>query len=226
MVLIGGGLAWLLIAGDSGAPFGMSGDQLARTLYLTVLGLVIAAGVLGSGIGLRGAARSIVIWAGIFILLVGGYQYRYELQDIASRLTAGLIPGSPISVSDIDGRAAVALERIDGGHFLARGSINGSPVSMIVDTGATTTVLTASDARRAGIDAESLSFSVPITTANGPASAAHAVVDEIRIGDIARKDMDVLVADPAMLQQSLLGMNFINSLSGFDIRGDRLTLID
>jgi predicted aspartyl protease len=29
-----------------------------------------------------------------------------------------------------------------------------------------------------------------------------------------------------MLGQSLLGMSFINTLTGFDMRGDRLTLID
>ena len=63
-------------------------------------------------------------------------------------------------------------------------------------------------------------------TANGPAKAASAVVDEITIGEISRGRLTVLVASPSMLAQSLLGMNFINSLSGFDMRGDRLTLID
>ena len=163
---------------------------------------------------------------GIFLLMIGGYQYRYELQDIASRLTAGLIPGSPISVTRTDGRLAVALERGGDGHFLARGTVNGVTVSMLIDTGATTTVLTSGDAARAGIDVGRLSFTVPIMTANGPAKAASAVVDEITIGEISRGRLTVLVASPSMLAQSLLGMNFINSLSGFDMRGDRLTLID
>lgn len=226
MILIGGGLAWLLITGESGAPFGLSGDQLARTLYLGVLGLVIAAGIVGSGIGLRGTARAMVLWAGVFLLMIGGYQYRYELQDVASRLTAGLIPGSPLSIVDAEGRVSVALERGRDGHFLARGSVNGTPVTMLVDTGASTTVLTSDDARLAGIDVDALAFNVPISTANGPASAARTVVSDIGVGDIVRRDMTVLVASRSMLTQSLLGMNFINTLAGFDIRGDRLTLID
>ena len=226
MVLIAGGLAWLLIGGERSVPFGITGDQFAGALYLGVLGLVIGATTLGSGIGLRGAAKSAVIWGGIFLLMIGGYQYRYELQDIASRLTAGLIPGSPISVTGTDGRLAVALERGGDGHFLARGTVNGVTVNMLVDTGATTTVLTSGDAARAGIDVGRLSFTVPIMTANGPAKAASAVVDEITIGEISRGRLTVLVASPSMLAQSLLGMNFINSLSGFDLRGDRLTLID
>ena len=43
---------------------------------------------------------------------------------------------------------------------------------------------------------------------------------------IVRKDMSVMVAAPGMLSQSLLGMNFIGSLSGFDVRGDRMILRD
>lgn len=226
MILTAGGLAWLLIGGERSVPFGMSGDQFASALYLGVLGLVIAAGTLGSGVGLRGAAKSAVIWGGIFLLMVGGYQYRYELQDIASRLTAGLVPGSPLSVTSADGRLLVALQRSSGGHFVARGSVNGAPVTLLVDTGATATVLTLNDAERAGIDTGALSFTVPITTANGPATAARTTANEIAVGDIARRNLTVLVASPGMLGQSLLGMNFISSLSGFDMRGDRLTLID
>ena len=226
MMLIGGGLAYLLLAGERGMPLGLSGDQFAETLYLGALGLVIAAGVVGLGMGFRGLMRGVAIWAAIFLVLVGGYQYRYELQDIASRLTAGLIPGSPLSLGQTDGRVAVALQRLGDGQFVARGAVNGAPVTLLVDTGASSTVLTADDARKAGIDHETLSFTVPIMTANGRANAAHAIVEEISIGDIIRTDMPVLVADPAMLDQSLLGMNFINSLTAFDIRGDRLTLVD
>jgi aspartyl protease family protein len=90
------------------------------------------------------------IWAAIVLVLMGGYQYRYELQDIASRLTAGLIPGSPISMRDEDGRAAVMLERMSSGHFEVRAEVNGAPVTLLIDTGATATVLSAADAARAG----------------------------------------------------------------------------
>jgi aspartyl protease family protein len=50
--------------------------------------------------------------------------------------------------------------------------------------------------------------------------------DELAIGGIVRKDMPVMIAAPGMLGQSLLGMNFIGSLSGFDVRGDRMILRD
>jgi aspartyl protease family protein len=226
IAIIAAGLLFLLISGDDAAPFGLSGDDFARLVYLGALGIVVAAGVFGSGIGLKGAARSIAIWLAIVVALVGGYQYRYELQDIASRLTAGLVPGSPVSTADAEGRVSVALERLADGHFAVRAEVNNAATWMVLDTGATTTVLTVADAHAAGLDAEKLSYTVPIMTANGPAQAARATANEIRVGDIARRNLPVLVAQQGMLDRSLLGMNFISTLTGFDMRGDRLTLID
>jgi aspartyl protease family protein len=87
-------------------------------------------------------------------------------------------------------------------------------------------VLTSLDASRAGIDTARLNYDLPVMTANGLAQAASATADEISVGTIKRRHMDVLVAAPGSLGQSLLGMNFINSLSGFDMRGDRMILYD
>lgn len=226
LAILAGGLLYLLLSGSDGSPAGLPGDDFARLVYLSALGLVLAAGVIGSGIGLRGAARSIAIWLAIIVALVAGYQYRYELQDVASRLTAGLVPGSPLSMTDGEGRVSVALERLRDGHFAVRGEINGRETWMVVDTGATTSVLSAADAAAAGFDVGQLAYSVPIMTANGPANAARVTADEIRVGDITRRRLTVLVAQPGMLDRSLLGMNFISTLTGFDMRGDRLTLID
>ncbi|MCB1470556.1 MAG: TIGR02281 family clan AA aspartic protease, partial [Rhizobiaceae bacterium] len=119
---------------------------------------------------------------------------------------------------------AVVLDKLANGHFEVDAQVNGAPVRMMIDTGATTTVMTAKDAARAGIETSTLNFQVPVSTANGQALAARAVIQEIRVGAIDRRSMPVLVAAEGMLQQSLLGMNFIGTLSGFDIRGDRMTL--
>ena len=224
--VVGLGLILLLASGDSGTVLGMEDESFARALYLGAFGVVIAAGILGSGRRLGDIARTMAIWLVIILALMAGYQYRYELQDVASRLTAGLIPGSPLSMTDADGRAAVMLERLSNGHFEVRAEIDGAPVTVMIDTGATSTVLTAEDARRAGYDTNALSFTVPVMTANGRASAARVVVDEIRVGAIARSRVPVLVAEDGRLERSLLGMNFIGTLSGFDMRGERLILRD
>jgi aspartyl protease family protein len=118
------------------------------------------------------------------------------------------------------------MEKRPNGHFEVRGSVDGAPVEFLVDTGATSTVLTAADARRAGLDPDGLSFSIPVATANGTARAAAARAEELMVGSIVRRNVTVMVAPDGSLQQSLLGMNFISTLSGFDMRGDRLVLRD
>jgi aspartyl protease family protein len=224
--LMGGGLIVLLFGGNDGQTFGIPSDSVGRGLYLAVLGAVIASGILGSGLPIGQVARTLAIWLVIIVALVAGYQFRYELQDIGSRLTAGLIPGSPISLTDSDGRKSVILEKYDDGHFEARGEVNGRPVRFVVDTGATTTVLTSADAATAGYDVSTLAFNIPISTANGTARAARITAEELRIGAIFRNRQVLLVASPGQLGQSLLGMSFLSSLSGYNVRGDRMVLID
>lgn len=220
------GLVLLIASGDSGTVFGIEDEAFAQALYLGALGTVVAVGILGSGLRFGQAARTMAVWLLLILALVAGYQYRYELQDVASRLTAGLVPGSPMSVTDADGRAAVMLDRMANGHFEVQARVNGVPVTMMVDTGATSTVLTAQDAARAGFDPAALAFNVGIMTANGRANAARVVADEISVGDISRTQVPVLVAEEGRLERSLLGMNVIGTLSGFDMRGERLILRD
>ncbi len=234
----GGGLLWLILgamalglvlllaSGDSGTVFGIEDETFARTLYLGILGAVIAAGIVGSGIRFGYAVRTAAIWLLIILVLMVGYQYRYELQDVASRLSAGLVPGSPLSQTDAEGRVSVMLDRMANGHFEVNAEVNGTPVAVMIDTGATSTVLSARDARLAGYDPATLSYSIPIMTANGQARAARVVADEIRVGEIVRSRVPVLVAEEGRLDRSLLGMNFIGTLSGFDMRGQRLILRD
>ena len=220
------GLVLLLASGDTGTVLGIEDDRFADLLYIGILGSVIGVGIVTSGTPLSYITRNLAIWAVFILALVAGYQYRYELQDVGSRLTAGLIPGSPLSMVDSDGRAAVMVDRGASGHFAVRVEIDGTSVMTMIDTGATTTVLTANDARSVGYDPSSLAYDVPIMTANGEARAALVTAEEIRVGSIARQNMQLLVAEPGMLDRSLLGMNFIGTLSGFDMRGERLILRD
>jgi aspartyl protease family protein len=226
LAVIGVALILLVANNDAGSTFGIDNDTFGRGVYLALWGLVIAAAVIGSRHAVGNAMRHLAVWVLVILVLVAGYQYRYELQDVAYRVTAGLVPGSPLSSVDGKGRAVVTLQKLDNGHFGARADVNGAPVSMIVDTGATRTVLTSLDASRAGIDTTRLNYDLPVMTANGPAQAASATADEISVGTIRRRHMAVLVAAPGSLGESLLGMNFINSLSGFDMRGDRMILHD
>ncbi|QPC88007.1 TIGR02281 family clan AA aspartic protease [Mesorhizobium sp. NBSH29] len=217
-------LATIMLTGTD--IIGISGEEIGRTAYIALWSAFVAVGILSSGQRFGTVLRSLALRALLILVFIAGYQYRYELQDVASRITVGLVPGSPLSLTDSNGKQTVELEKLPSGHFGVRAKVDTTSVDFMVDTGATTTVLTLNDARRAGIDPNRLSFSVSVSTANGTGRAARAIADEVAVGSIVRRRVPVLVAEAHALEQSLLGMNFLGTLSGYDVRGDRMILRD
>lgn len=224
--ILAAGLLLLVFNHDAGSIFGLGNDQFASLLTAGLLVTTLSAGIVAARPSFGEVTRNIAGWLVIILVLLTGYLYRYELQDFGSRLTAGLIPGSPLSVTDSEGNVTVTVEKLGNGHFEARAMIDAKPVRVMIDTGASTTVLTVEDARAVGIDVEALRFAVPVSTANGVTEAARARVQSITIGAIERGPLPILVAQPGSLTQSLLGMNFMGTLSGYDVRGDRMVLRD
>ena len=55
---------------------------------------------------------------------------------------------------------------------------------------------------------------------------AVVVADTVSVGTITRHRVPVFITAQGSLEQSLLGMNFIGTLSGFEVRGDRMILRD
>lgn len=200
-------------------------DKIAQLSYYGIWGLAAASALLASPIKLTDALRNIAIWLVVIFALMSGYSLRYEIQDFASRVTAGIIPGSPVSSYSENGKT-VSLERAANGHFQMRASINGIPITLTVDTGASAVVLTYDDAAAANIDVGRLSYNVSVKTANGSTNAAPVIVDHLQIGNIERDNVRALVSRPGDLSESLLGMSFLDRLSGYSVRGDRIILVD
>ena len=165
------------------------------------------------------AITAALLWVAVGLLLVVGYSYRFELHDVADRVLAELIPGRVIS----QGRT-VAVARTDGGDFAIDAQINGAPVAMVLDTGASSVVLTRDDAKAAGLPIEVLNYTVNIDTANGRTRAAPVTLDRIAVGTLVERSVDALVAQPGQLKTSLLGMSFLNRLQSWEVRGDHLLL--
>lgn len=172
------------------------------------------------------AVRDLVAWAGLILLVVAGYSYREELLSVAQRVGSELAPPGMITRADsqVDGERAVKIRRRPDGHFVARVAANGQPITMLVDTGASTVVLKPADAQKLGIDIEKLRFQVPVQTANGTTFAAAVRLKEIAVGPIQLSNVDALVAKPGTLKDSLLGMTFLNRLRSYEFSGDFLTL--
>jgi aspartyl protease family protein len=158
-------------------------------------------------------------WVALALILVVGYAYRFDLRNVADRVMAELLPGHVIR----RGRT-VEVARAFNGDFDVTAEINGARVSMVLDTGASSVVLTREDAKAAGLPLEVLAYTVNIETANGRTRAAPVVLDRIAIGGLVERSIEALVAQPGQLKTSLLGMSFLNRLQSWEVRGDRLVL--
>ena len=221
--VLGAGLLILLFNGNGGMIVPMTDDQFAGTIYLGLFATILAAGLFASGQRFGEMARQAGIWIAIIVMLVVGYEYRFELQETASRVTSGLLPGQAITSQDVNGDLSVTINRRSR-HFEVVGAVNGDRQQFLVDTGASTIVLTETNARQAGYHPEDLDFRIPVSTANGIAMAARISGVDITIGGIERRGMIALVARDSQIQSNLLGMNFLDTLSSFEFQRDRMIL--
>ena len=214
------------LVGDGVRPWDADlGELGALAAALAVIVIVIPA-LMGSYRGRAGSAlRDLLSWVVIGVVLLAGYSYREELGRIAFRIAGELSPpGASIGVEQRQaGERAVRIRKRGDGHFVARVSVDGASVPMLVDTGASAVVLRQSDARLLGVDTRNLRYTVPVQTANGLAYAAHARLREVAVDSITMRNVDALVAQPGALKESLLGMSFLSRLRSYEFAGDYLT---
>ncbi len=226
VALIVGGTA-LVFRQEGQFLLGVDEGQFAQLLIGFTLFAFIGTSVLA---GYRGRLGRLVRTAGIGAAAIagiaGGYTYKSEVVEFAHRVTGDLLPpGEPLSAEPRQsGELAVKIKRRSDGHFVARVSMGGISVAALIDTGASTVVLRAADARSIGLDIERLSYTVPVQTANGLAYAAAVRLNQVAIGSIVLDGVDALVARPGALKESLLGISFLRRLRSYEFTGDFLTL--
>ena len=223
--ILGAAMVLLIANHDNGVVAGIPNERMASVIYLLCLLAFIGGGIFSSG-QMRQNLSQLAVWAGIFLVVTTGYLYRYEAHDAAYSLTGGLVPPSPLS-GDLDGQRNVyEMRRGRDGHYTAEGVINGTKTSFLVDTGASSVVLSWDSAAAVGIDVDNLAFVVPMNTANGRTMSAIARVDLLEVGGISRRDFKVLVSQEGALDANLLGMDFLSTLASYEVRGDRMFMRD
>lgn len=225
-------LTWLLVLGValSLAALIASNDQDAiasllqhdiGSLALKVVLVVFAGGLVLVFFRekLSKAIEATLFWAVVGLLLVVGYTYRFELRDVADRVTAELLPGHVAG----HGRN-VQVVRGNSGDFAVAAHINGTKIPMVLDTGASSVVLTQEAAKAAGLPIEILNYTVNVDTANGHTRAAPVTLDRLAVGGLTERAVPALVAMPGQLKTNLLGMTFLNRLESWEVRGDKLRM--
>jgi aspartyl protease family protein len=205
---------------EGGVIAGMNSHDLAWVAAQLVL-LVIVSGFVLTLFRerLTQALEAALVWLAIALLLAVGYTYRFELRDVADRVLSELVPGHAASRGQV-----VEISRGSGGNFAVVAQVNGARIALVLDTGASSVVLTQEAAKAAGLPLEVLSYTVVVDTANGRARAAPVTLDRLAVGGIVERAVPALIAQPGQLRTNLLGMSFLNRLERWEVRGDRLML--
>jgi len=220
LLILAGGLFVLVVNHDQETIAGLSTNDFATLTYMVAVLIFIG----GSAIALfrsrlSEAIEATLFWLVVAALLVLGYSYRYELRSVGDRVMTELVPGYVASSGH-----TVEIVRGRAGDFPIRARINGAQVPMVLDTGASSVVLTHDAAKAAGLPLEVLDYDVNVETANGRTRAASVTLDRLAVGDIVERAVPALIAQPGRLRRSLLGMTFLNRLESWQVRGDRLML--
>lgn len=228
LILIAGamasGVVLYFLARDS-AWFHLTADDLPRLVLLLGILAFVGAGLFGRALKPGEVLRGLLAWSVVIIVLVAAYANRDQLAGVAGRLLGAMVPGVPVSGTLAGtGDDSVMVTRGLDGHFAILGAAGDKPVLFLIDTGASFVTLSPEDARGAGIDVDGLKYDLPIRTANGTMVAAAVTVPKVTVGPIERRNVRALVAPKGALDQSLLGMSFLDTLSSYSVSGDRLML--
>src|SRR3712207_1588260 len=219
LLLLIGALLVGLLAEDAIGEF--SALEAAGLLALSGLSLLMAASIVeGFARHWTYGVQSIAVSGGVLIALLVTYASRDELQTVLDRAIGDIAVGRTVVTPEGE---VVAARRMDG-SFLVRGEVNGQETRFIFDTGASTVVLRAENAAALGFKPETLDYSIPVSTANGSALAAPVVIDRLTVGSITERNVRALIARSGVLHANLLGMTFLERLSSYEVRGNRLIL--
>ncbi|HJD55490.1 MAG TPA: TIGR02281 family clan AA aspartic protease [Rickettsia endosymbiont of Pyrocoelia pectoralis] len=157
-------------------------------------------------------------WAAIFLVIITGYAFRFELNYTYQRVMSVLVPSYRWSTE----AGEIIIARSGDGHFYINALVNDVKVKFMVDTGASDIALTKEDAEKLGYDLTKLKYSRTYLTANGENKAAPITLNSVVIGKefknlgghIGLGDLDI----------SLLGMSLLERFKGFRIDKDLLIL--
>lgn len=191
----------------------MSGDETGRLIYLVLMGCFVASYFFVQGRkNLSETTRQAALWGFIFLGVIVAYGLWNDVKQTVS-------PQQSVSVE----QGLIEVPRQADGHFHMTLEVGGTPIEFLVDTGATDVVLSMADARRVGIDTETLIFGGRASTANGTVRTARVRLEDVSVGGIDEGTLRASVNE-GELDTSLLGMAYLDRFSRIEIRGDRLLL--
>jgi len=224
LVILGLAIAVVILMSrhDEGTVGPFDTNSFASIVYFSALLILIGGGAYTIFYGrVQETLTSIAIWAGIVALLVVAYNYRGDIVRVVDRMFSIVTPDPDITASI---PKHVWIDRSTAGDYNVRVEVNGASLPMLIDTGASSVVLTLDAARAAGLPVDLLKYDTTIQTAKGRSHAAAVIIDQIRIGNIVERRVPALIVRRGDLGVSLLGMSFLQRLESFELRGQQMVL--
>lgn len=189
----------------------MDADTAGRLLYLVLLLVAVGGYVVVEYRKRMGEAlRTAAAWGLIFIGVMAGY-------GLWNDMRSEVAPQQMVAEG-----GQIEVPRAADGHYYLTLTIDGTPVQFLADTGATNMVLSNRDARRLGIDPETLVYIGRAQTANGTVATARVELGSVELGPY-RDDGFAAWVNQGEMEDSLLGMDYL-SLYRVEIAGDRMIL--
>ncbi len=145
-------------------------------------------------------------WKGITVVSVEKGRATVEVEGKKRVLQIGQHYRGAAAPAD---RETVTLAADARGHFVADAMINGMPMRLLVDTGASMVALSAGNASRLGIDWRR-GQRVTMQTASGPTIGYLVKFDSLKVGAIELANVEGAVLEQGPSSVGLLGMSFLN----------------
>lgn len=166
---------------------------------------------------------ALVVAVAVISLTVPRYLDRLSKQQHPSSST----PSEPVapnrSAQTSTNYRTVTLNSDNRGHFAVSARIDGRPVDLVVDTGASRIVLRETSAARLGIFPRASEYVGRAQTANGVTKFAPVHLNSVEINGITVRDVEAAVMPDDVLRENLLGMTFLSRVKWSHDRG-RLVL--
>jgi aspartyl protease family protein len=143
---------------------------------------------------------------GVRLLALSSAQADIAIGDV--RRTLALGAGAVRASGPAPSRGSeIVLTAGRNGHFRTNGQINGKAIEFMVDTGASSVVISQQDADRLGLDYKNAPQGLA-STANGTAPFRLITLRAVRIGDVEVANVEAAVI-PAPMNGALLGNSFL-----------------
>lgn len=117
---------------------------------------------------------------------------------------------NPNQFLDTNNNTPVVLAQNSQGHYIATGTINKTGVIFLLDTGATSVVVSTSLASTLNLPIQG---STKVSTANGVIDVQRTKLANVSLGNLSASNIDALINPHAEDNTVLLGMSFLKHLT-------------